>query len=418
MIALGKALCLVACFVGAQGFLPAQPFIARKGWNDAASALPLRKAISCRLPSASRQRFTATRMAVEEESLQRLVDSKGRRYIIVGGKGGVGKTSTSAALAVKLADEGLRTLVISTDPAHSLGDALMTDLSKGKVTPVAEQGGNLYALEVDLKEAIEEFKAVIKSLKGSEDVDSIASKLGLSEMTDIFDVPPPGADELVALSKIISLVEEGEAKTALGQVVKSSNFDRVIVDTAPTGHTLRLLSFPEFLDSFLQKVLALKRRLDGAINTAKSLFGLKSFDDIEDAARAIERYREEAEELRKLLTDKDRTQFVGVSIASALSFAESERLVQGLKERGVAIDNLVVNQLLGDASDPAAVARIVKAQAKCIKELEDLSASAPLEQPDAHPIWLNQVPFFDSELRSVYALRALSNALFSSKISV
>jgi len=69
----------------------------------------------------------------------------------VGGKGGVGKTSTSAAIAIKFADEGLRTLVISTDPAHSLGDALMADLSGGKVTPVAEQGGNLYALEVDLE---------------------------------------------------------------------------------------------------------------------------------------------------------------------------------------------------------------------------------------------------------------------------
>ena len=73
------------------------------------------------------------------EGLSRLVDLKGRRYILVGGKGGVGKTSTSSAIAIKLADEGLRTLVISTDPAHSLGDALMTDLSSGKVTPVAEQ---------------------------------------------------------------------------------------------------------------------------------------------------------------------------------------------------------------------------------------------------------------------------------------
>ena len=87
-----------------------------------------------------------------DTSLQRLVDLPGRRYILVGGKGGVGKTSTSAAIAIKLADEGLRTLVLSTDPAHSLGDALMTDLSSGKVTPVSEQGGNLYALEVDLVE--------------------------------------------------------------------------------------------------------------------------------------------------------------------------------------------------------------------------------------------------------------------------
>eukprot|EP00960_Hanusia_phi_P021025 620182-Hanusia_phi.AAC.4 len=159
--------------------------------------------------------------------------------------------------------------------------------------------------------------------------------------------------------------------------------------------------------------------------------------------------QEEDEDEEVLKVRQERTQFVGVSIASALSFAESERLVQvrlvptcpvtsspflfsplffsshltsstsqrskttflrcvyyllssssllqGLKERGVAIDNLVVNQLLGDTIDPAAVTRIVKAQAKCIKELEDLSASAPLQQPDASPVSqlsLSASPFF------------------------
>jgi len=108
-------------------------------------------------------------MSAEDESLQRLVDLPGRRYILVGGKGGVGKTSTSAALAVKLADEGLKTLIISTDPAHSLGDALLTDLSSGRVTPISEQGdGSLYALEVDLVQAVAEFKRVIQGLKGSD----------------------------------------------------------------------------------------------------------------------------------------------------------------------------------------------------------------------------------------------------------
>eukprot|EP00292_Cryptomonas_paramecium_P018055 CAMPEP_0113712912 /NCGR_PEP_ID=MMETSP0038_2-20120614/31670_1 /TAXON_ID=2898 /ORGANISM="Cryptomonas paramecium" /LENGTH=98 /DNA_ID=CAMNT_0000639521 /DNA_START=68 /DNA_END=361 /DNA_ORIENTATION=- /assembly_acc=CAM_ASM_000170 len=93
------------------------------------------------------------KLTAPDSSLRRLMDKFGPKYILVGGKGGVGKTSTSAALAIQFADSGLRTLVLSTDPAHSLGDALMTDLSSGKVLPVAEQGGNLYALEVDLTEA-------------------------------------------------------------------------------------------------------------------------------------------------------------------------------------------------------------------------------------------------------------------------
>ena len=196
----------------------------------------------------------------EDESLQRLADLPGRRYVLVGGKGGVGKTSTSAALAVKLADEGLKTLIISTDPAHSLGDALMADLSNGRVTPIAEQGdGSLYALEVDLVQAVAEFKKIIQGLKGDGGADSISEKLGLGELTDLFDVAPPGADELVALSKIVSLVEEGQAKTALGETIE---FDRVVIDTAPTGHTLRLLEYPGFLASLITKGLSLRGKID------------------------------------------------------------------------------------------------------------------------------------------------------------
>ena len=115
-------------------------------------ALPLATTKSMRSTTTNCGLAMSSVISAQDSSLRRLVDLPGRRYILVGGKGGVGKTSTSAAIAIKFADEGLRTLVLSTDPAHSLGDALMTDLSSGKVTPVAEQGGNLYALEVDLDE--------------------------------------------------------------------------------------------------------------------------------------------------------------------------------------------------------------------------------------------------------------------------
>ena len=136
----------------------------------------------------------------------------------------------------------------------------MTDLSSGRVTPIAEQGdGSLYALEVDLAQAVAEFKKVIQGLKGDGAADSISAKLGLGDLTDLFDVAPPGADELVALSKVISLVEEGQAKTAFGETIL---FDRVVIDTAPTGHTLRLLEYPSFLASLITKALSLRGKID------------------------------------------------------------------------------------------------------------------------------------------------------------
>ena len=294
------------------------------------------------------------------------------QFVFVGGKGGVGKTSTSSALGVRLADAGLKTLIISTDPAHSLGDCLATRL-EGHPTEVQGTDGNLWAMEVDTEEALERFKENLRGVsRMGGRLGELGNKIGLDEFAELLENPPPGTDEVVALGDVMEVMREGK-------------FDRVIVDTAPTGHTLRLLSFPDFLDGFLQKVLGIKRKLDGAINTAKALFGMSGADggrdEVEEAAAAVERQRVKAVELRELLTDPARTQFLVVSIATQLAFAESERLVQGLAERGVAVDNLVVNQLLGEAANEAWVHRVAKAQGKSIEGIRAMTDQAMLAPP-------------------------------------
>lgn len=175
------------------------------------------------------------------------------KLCVVSGKGGTGKTTTSAAIAYRMASSGLRTLILSTDPAHSLGDALDVDLGsghlewhlrdngplsvpsgsrRGRIQTVAE---NLDALEIDTAEAIDEFRRVISTQNAID-----LSKLGLSDVQDLLDTVPPGADEFVALARVLDLAD---------------HYDRLVIDTAPSGHTLRLLAFPDFLDSFLGKVL-------------------------------------------------------------------------------------------------------------------------------------------------------------------
>ena len=160
----------------------------------------------------------------------------------------MGKTTVSSSLAVELAaNQDLKVLIVSTDPAHSLGDALDVDLRRGRGEPIALTDpltrGNLYASEVNAEEALIDFRDSLASF----DVDRLAKTLGipidlleglgLREFNDLLSNPPPGLDELVALGNVMD-------------VERVENYDVVIVDTAPTGHTLRLLALPQFLDGF------------------------------------------------------------------------------------------------------------------------------------------------------------------------
>ncbi|GAB0494857.1 hypothetical protein MMPV_006153 [Pyropia vietnamensis] len=323
------------------------------------------------------------------------------RFVFVGGKGGVGKTSSAAAMGVKLADAGIRTLVLSTDPAHSLGDALALDLSGGAPVPVDATGNLLYAMEIDTAAAVAQFRGVIQSLAtgtGGGVGGDLARKLGVGEFADILDNTPPGVDELVALVQVVDLVRTG-------------GFDRVIIDTAPTGHTLRLLAFPEFIDAFLGRVLRLKARLDGALNKVKSLFGggKKNQDaaeaDLANASNAVDRFRRNMTALRAVIQDQKATQFAVVTIPTALAVAESERLVSALRTDGVAVANVIVNLVLPDSAAESYVRRLVRGQQGCLDKLREASA--------AKDVAVTQVPFFDVEVRGEHGLRAMGEVMFA-----
>ena len=183
------------------------------------------------------------------------------RFTFVGGKGGVGKTSTSSAIAIASSDAGLRTLVVSTDPAHSLGDALQLDLPAGVITPVVSEL-NLWALELSVDQAMEE----LQDLAGGLDAQSLSDSLGvpkdliesfgLEDLGSILANPPPGIDEIVALSKIFSLAKQKNPNDDTRPL-----YDRIIVDTAPTGHTLRLLQLPNFLSSLTGKLIKFRSKI-------------------------------------------------------------------------------------------------------------------------------------------------------------
>ena len=208
-----------------------------------------------------------------------------QRLIFVGGKGGVGKTSTSSSIAVRLADSGLSTLIVSTDPAHSLSDALMQDVGGGK--PVMVNGvEGLEAMEVSTEEAAERFRSAIGGFRASDlglgsAAEELVSKLGLDDLADVLDSIPPGLDELLALAEVLALVQPSDAAAgaggeAEGLAATAKGFERIVLDTAPTGHTLRLLAFPVFLDNLLTKLVALRTRLQGAVALLGALSGVEN----------------------------------------------------------------------------------------------------------------------------------------------
>src|SRR5829696_463813 len=193
------------------------------------------------------------------------------RTILYTGKGGVGKTSVAAATARRCAAAGLRTIVLSTDPAHSLSDSLEADLGSAP-TAIGER---LFAQEVQAQEEMERHWDAVSDWLGELLAERGVDRISADELT-----VPPGMDELFSLLQIKRHHEE-------------ARFECVIVDCAPTGETLRLLSFPDVATWWLEKVFPWERRIVSAARPlARGLFDVPLpneavFDDVERLVRNL-----------------------------------------------------------------------------------------------------------------------------------
>lgn len=264
----------------------------------------------------------------------------------VGGKGGVGKTTTAAALASQFAEQHQKTLVISTDPAHSLGDVFDMNLknSSAKNMPVALTE-NLDALELDPDLIIDEHFArverTISSYANPDMMQKIREHLQLSKSA-------PGAQEAAMLEAICRYLVDS---------VEKGIYQHIIFDTAPTGHTLRLLMLPEMMEAWTDGLLTQQRRqakLKGAADnfaTKKSAL-TNPFED----AKPVDKWQQAVDVLNarknlfkragELLHDRQKTAVVLVMTADNLPIEETRRAVNQLKEAKLAPAALVVNQLI------------------------------------------------------------------------
>ena len=209
-----------------------------------------------------------------EPTLQNIVDQKSLRWVFVGGKGGVGKTTTSCCLAIQLAKERRNVLIVSTDPAHNLSDAFSQKFTKD---PLLVNGySNLYCMEVD-------------STSGSMDWDLAES----SAAADGVDMDLGGLEGgigsiMKGLVKSVPGIDEAMAFGELMKMVREMNYEVVVFDTAPTGHTLRLLSFPKTMESAIGKVLELKSRYMGLLTQVTTMMGPEGASGFEATVQKLE----------------------------------------------------------------------------------------------------------------------------------
>ncbi len=322
-----------------------------------------------------------------------LLNNTDRRYILVGGKGGTGKTSISSSIALKFALTGQKTLIISTDPAHSLSDSFDQNLAGG--SPVKIEGiDNLYAIEINPEDAGGDFKALAGMEGDEESLDEMMSglnSLGLDDFGDLMETVPPGMDEAVALAKVIQFIESDEY----------SSYDRIIFDTAPTGHTLRLLSLPDFLDSFVGKLLKLRVKISNATSAFKSLLGMQAQRD--NTVEILENLKASMNVVRKLFRNQEKTEFIIATIPTIMAINESERLADHLKLEDIPVKNLIVNQIMPDNIECKFCSVRSEGQKQNLAYIHTLFEEYRI----------TEVPFFDKEIRGIEGLKRMGKVVLA-----
>ncbi|XP_009126586.1 ATPase ARSA1 [Brassica rapa] len=330
-----------------------------------------------------------------------MVSANQRKYYLLGGKGGVGKTSCAASLAVKFASHGHPTIVVSTDPAHSLSDSFSQDLSGGVLKSVQGVDSPLLALEITPERMKEEIKSQaggdksVKNMMDSMGLGMFAGELGDLNLEDMLNAASPGIDEIAAISKVLQFVESPEY----------SRFTRIVFDTAPTGHTLRLLSLPDFYDSSISKITKLKKKITAAASAFTSVFGKKKEIQEQGPSNELDQLKERMEKVRNVFRDVDTTEFVIVTIPTVMAINESSRLHASLRKENVPVQRLIVNQLLPDSQSDCKF---------CSVRRKEQTRVLGLIQKDTELSGLKviQSPLLDAEIRGVPALKFMGDLIW------
>ncbi|MCU1385568.1 MAG: Arsenical pump-driving ATPase, partial [Acidobacteria bacterium] len=304
------------------------------------------------------------------------------------GKGGVGKTTTAAAYAIA-APRRDRVLLVSTDPAHSLGDALGIQLSgtPKRIRP------SLDAVELDAPRAFARWLQEHRRPLG--EILEHGTWLDREDVEALLELSIPGVDELMGMLEIDRLAHQHRSPRADRGQPPPASYDRIVVDTAPTGHTLRLLSAPETVAA-VAEVLADLQQEHRLIREQLARVGRP-----EAADRLIAVLAEQAREMAQRLRDPDRTAFVWVTLPEELSFEETADGIAALERAGIRVGDIVVNRVLPDGGPCPVCDR---------RRADERRTTAAIRRRFARGRVLRLVPATPREPRGIAALTKLAAA--------
>ena len=307
------------------------------------------------------------------------LDEESPRIVMFCGKGGVGKTTCASMTAVHFAQEGLKTLLISTDPAPSLSDMLEIDVG-GEITPVPSVPG-LEAVELDYDRVLDMWKEKF----GSEVYDVISSFLPVDEDIIEYVAGAPGIDEQFALSYVYDLYVDG-------------GYDVIVWDTAPAGGTLKLLKIEETLYVHLGEAARMYVRVKSALDT------LTQGRAKRDPLKLIGEWEQLAKDVLEMMKSEDTKAFL-VTIPEALGVNQTQRIAKDLAEFGVQVGGVIINHVLTpEAADSDFYRSRREMQLKYITELEETYG-------DRMPVV--QLPLQSFEVKGVKALKTIVKELFN-----
>jgi len=307
--------------------------------------------------------------------------SKELKMLVFGGKGGVGKTTMASASGLYMARRNpeKKILVFSTDPAHSLSDSF--DLHIGnKITRIEK---NLYGLEIDPEEALTEFKTTYaKEINTAFDALVHDRATDLPFDRDIFqrlkELTPPGLDEIMALMKIVELMKSGE-------------YDSIIIDTAPTGHAMRLLELPDIALDWFDAFGGIIRKYRGMISML-------------DTLRIVLEKKRDTKEMLKILRNEEETEFVVVTIPEAMSVFETENFISKLKRAELFSEHIIINGIIPIPATKCSF---------CISQLKNQREYIQNLKEQGYKI--TEIPLFEHEVRGIDMLADFGELIYGDK---
>jgi len=310
------------------------------------------------------------------------LETKNKQLIMIGGKGGVGKTTCATAIAVHFARLGRKTLVISSDPTPSLSDIFETEIGDRQTPIVAVDG--LYGIEISSDVVLNMWRERF----GPEIYEVISSFANIDYDFVDYIGTAPGIEEEYMLSYILGRVE-------------SKEFDLVVWDTAPAGHTLRLLHLPQIflkhLEAATKFYMNIYSYFEKLKETVKLQKGKRTLLEI------ISNWEALALKIVDFIRDQEKSEFIVVTIAEALGVKQTERIIADFDQYELMVNHMIINNVVKEADCPFHKARKAM-QSEYIKILEDRYRER---------IRLIQVPLAPHEIKGVERIEQVSEILFS-----